>query len=82
MAKAQDKTTSGRRKSAGQASSFVTPKAGGSQRVQKIIVKSSKEMVVSFVEVVDVRPGVGLLVREAMQRVQRYGLIADKFTSR
>lgn len=71
MAKAQDKTTSGRRRSAGEATSIVTPKSGRAERVQKWTVKSGKEMVGSVVEVVDVRPGGRLVVREAIQKGQK-----------
>jgi len=68
MAKAQDKTTSGRRRSAGDTTSIVTPKSGRSEHAQKWVVKSGKEMVGSVVEVVDVRPGGRLLVREAIRK--------------
>jgi len=71
MAKAHDKTTSGRRKSEGEATSFLTPKAGGSRQAEKVVVKSGKDLVGSFVEVVGVRPGGRLVVRETMQRVQK-----------
>jgi hypothetical protein len=78
MAKSLDKTTSGRRKSAGQGTSFVTPKSGHSGRIQKWTVKSGKEMVGSFVEVVDVRPGGRLLVRETIQKGQKVKIYGSK----
>lgn len=77
MAKFLDKTPSGRRKSAAQSTSFVTPKSGRSERVKVLSGKSGKGMVGSFVEVVDVRPGGRLVVREAMhkgQKVKVYGI--------
>lgn len=77
MAKAQDKTTSGRRRSAGEGTSIVTQKSRGAEGIQKWVVKSGKEMVGSLVEVVAARPGGRLVVREAIrkgQKVKVYGL--------
>ncbi|MEO0797314.1 MAG: MbcA/ParS/Xre antitoxin family protein [Verrucomicrobiota bacterium] len=71
MAKAQDKTTSGRRRSAAGATTVTTPKSGRAEGIQKWAVKSGKELVGSVVEVVDVRPGGRLVVRETKHQGQK-----------
>lgn len=78
MAKTQNKTISGRRRFAGKSTSFVTPKGGPLKLAQKTTVKSGKEMVGSFVEVVDVRPSGHLLVREAIQKGNKIRVIGSR----
>ncbi len=82
MAKSMDKTTSGRRRSAAQSTSFVTPKSARSKSAKVLPGKSGKGMVGSFVEVVDIRPGGHLVVRETMhegEKVKFYGLKDNAF---